>query len=1176
MRHLQTKTTGKFSRSIAIMLAVLITVSMAAVAFTATQAPVVSAVGNDPNIVEVGTLANSNDAYWVDATYFDYLSDVERSGSWLSPIQAGTGFPLNSSDSSQDNWYPFNDFNSYISKNLNAGTYPLYFGNFCFTPGAYNTSQHSNNTGTYIQKVKDLKNFSYIANNSNAIKVWSDSTRTYDNTYAVQGLAQSKLDSKGNILATGGGVMPYFNESDLTSKNYAKVIKSYFPFNETITGTGNDEVRTYRFSSDGTDNVFFNWNGNTPKTVNYGNGTTYAVQDGLKYFMGNTNSSYGIFPFNNANSTTAGSRSGNSNLDYGFGIKMEFDFKVPEGATYANDKQAEFKYSGDDDLWVYMAEYKDDTTLGDSHLVLDLGGNHSQTEGSINFKTMKSTAKKTVTINKGNYDSNYIYIHDDYGWGFWDDGHQVNKTSVEHNTGGVSRRDVPCLQIKAWGDGKSDQYYVPEWDDTLKMFKISLDKRGSGKPYASGVEESWAPRLRDMSGFLVTSVSGSAENDPNRQTKTMGINDYKGKVVYTSVPDYNFEFNNAPIYETPSYSTNTITDLASLKTSDNKQLFSTASDGSLDSSKKYHMTIFYMERGMIESNNHMEFMLTPADNELKIEKEVKVDNVNSALKSDVKKKDKFNFTAKRIGTPEKEASTSLGDGEYTYYNSYFKTGSEMTVTETINSNLTYTTSYEVRDMLNLDWDTGLGESIVDSDSNPESDSDMKAEFTLWNYEAENDYDDAHIHVNFTNTPVVESLTISKKITKDTQGGYTGGIVQANDTFEFTMSVDLAGGTDYKAYQLDYKDSSSTADKTMTADGKFSFNSANTVTVAGLPVGASYKIEETDKTGYTPVQKTITGVVGTSDNKAAFENRKLTKETNATISAKKTLDGQAYKGGLFSFTLSGLPSIYGSKDTSTYSKVVDTVKDGKIDFGSIEYTEPGTYRYKIVENAVTDDKFASDITTDSKIYLVNVVVTENNSQLIAAVTYKETTKTSGYTAADFEEGSATAPTFANSIKKGSVTVKKFNQSNTKLDDTEFTLYKVNSNNDNNLTTKVKALTTGKDGQEAGQVKFESLDIYKSDYTPAKGSTPQYQWYCIVESDSATGYSKNETKMYFQLPKEGVYDITFTYQNGKIFSPTTSGVGMQIFRTIGIAVSVFALLLLAAYIYRTKRYTVKYAK
>lgn len=1152
MRHLQTKTIGKFSRSVAIMLAVLITVSMAAVAFTATQAPVVSAVGNDPNIVEVGTLANSNDAYWVDATYFDYLSDVERSGSWLRPIQAGTGF-----NGATDNWYPFNDFNSYISSSSAAGSYPLYFGNFCFTPGAYNSSQHSNNTGTYIQKVKDLKRFSYIANNSNAIKVWTGSG--YDSAYAVQGLAQSKLDSKGNILATGGGVMPYFNESALTSGNYAKVIKSYFPFRETVSNAGtSDEVRVYDFKSDGTDNVFFNWKSDgTPNTVNYGQGgNLYGVRDGLQYFMNGVSSGYGIFPFNNANSATAGSRStiGNSNLDYGFGIKMEFDFKVPEGGIYPNKRTAEFTYEGDDDLWVYMSEYKDDTTLGESHLVLDLGGNHSQTSGSINFKTMESTANKTVTINEG-LNSNTIYIHDDYEWGFIDSSNTKKTKSAGQN-----------LRVWAWDRyDQNGQFFDPKWNDNLKLFELPLSTRGSN-----------GKLLSDLSGggFLVTEIKDNGSIDDERKTKNMGIDDYKGKVVYTSVYDYNFEFNNAPNYESPQHHTNTITDLASLKTSDNKQLFSTASDGSLDSSKKYHMTIFYMERGMIESNNHMNFALTPADNELKIEKEVKVDNVNSALKSDVKKKDKFNFTAKRIGTPEREASTSLRDGEYIYYNSYFKTGSEMTVTETINSNLKYTTGYEVRDMLNTDPDTGQGEWIVDSDSHPDSDSNMKAEFTLWNYEAENDYDDAHIHVNFTNTPQVAPLTISKTIRNE-----SNQTLSTNDDFTFTMSVDLAGGSDYTAYPLVYTDSGS-GSKTMTADGKFSFNSANTVTVAGLPVGASYKIEESPKNGYEAVTTngTITGVVGTS-NTAAFVNKKLTIATNASISAKKTLDGQNYSGRLFKFTLTGLPGIGGSEDTSTYSKTVETVSDGNIDFDSISYTKAGTYRYKIVETGVTDNNFASDITTDSKIYLVNVVVTENNSRLSAKVTYNKTEKTGDYTADDFTGGSDAAPTFANTIKQGSVTVEKYNQSNATLADTEFTLYKVDSDTDSSLTDtkKVKSLKTGEDGT----VKFEKLDIYESTYVPAKGTTPKYQWYCIVESDSATGYSKNETKIYFQIPQldeDNVkcYDITYTYQNGKIFSPYTAGEGMQIFKTIGIALSVLALLLLAAYVYRARRYTVKYAK
>lgn len=65
-----------------------------------------------------------------------------------------------------------------------------------------------------------------------------------------------------------------------------------------------------------------------------------------------------------------------SGINHYFGLTMSTTFYQPKGGTI-NGKDMVFEFSGDDDVWVFI----DDT------LVLDLGGIHDASRGSINFRT---------------------------------------------------------------------------------------------------------------------------------------------------------------------------------------------------------------------------------------------------------------------------------------------------------------------------------------------------------------------------------------------------------------------------------------------------------------------------------------------------------------------------------------------------------------------------------------------------------------------------------------------------------------------------------------------------------------------------------------------------------------------------------------------------------------------
>lgn len=829
---------GNFLRAkvLPMLLAVLLIASTVSVAFSVSG---FSAFAAGEERVPVGTQAQSqaDDAFWVDATYFDYLTDAELTDGWLNPIQAGTGY-----NGAKDNWYPFGKFNELISNNSGSWANPLYFGNFCNNHDAYpysigergNITGQTTHGGPYNKAKEGLRNFNYLVNNSNALKDYHTS---------VKGLADNQLED-GIIKTPSGSKMIYFDKDKLGSN--AKVFDSSFPFRSSKSG----KVTTYSFDSQGAkDNVFFEWNGTTPKSVNYGQGTAYGVQDALKYFMNpdevydetgkpyKEGTYYGIYPFNNSSATKAG-RGGNDNLDHGFGIKMDMDFKVPKDGLLENGEPVKFTYTGDDDLWVYISK-KDGS---ESQLVLDLGGNHKKASGTIDFSTMTATANKTAHTTDTN-ESKGLYIYDKFGWG-------------------------ENMKVHAWGNGNGGQWYsvtkcegfpVANGDGNTKVpvYYVSADEKGSD-----------GAKLGDMKYFSITkakddwsatpkyngSESAEIENTAARTESGNGdakagiVSERLNKMTYSDNPAYNLGGDVTPQVDGQSETT----DFGFVPTMGTYQ--------TLDPNEVYHMTIFYMERGLIESNCSMAFTMTPAQNELEVTNKVDIEGLNDSaeFKADVDNKiknEKFHYD---VTNGSKNLDADLKDGERTEdkFNNKYALGSKLNVKETYDSNFTYTTDWTVVDVAD-------DENVV-AKSDDGKDSKDTDEFEFKNKKSDMDF--ASMRVDYKNLAKCAPLAIDKKIVTA-----NGDPSEDTDEFNYTLKVDINGGTDYKAYPLKYK--VGTDDATMTSEGAFSFKSSDTVTVPGLPVGATYQVTETDKDGYTAAENPVTGKIEDGkDNKASFTNK----------------------------------------------------------------------------------------------------------------------------------------------------------------------------------------------------------------------------------------------------------------------------------------------------------------
>lgn len=1095
------------------------------------------------------SFSDNPDIVGVDATYFDYWSDMEQEKGYLQCQGKKNDGDI------ENYWYQFDNFNSYIS-NIASNCksdwkYPLYFGNMFKGDKWYSTFETHAKGLTNINNYDD--NYYYAVNNSNGM-AWGGG----DYNQSLQGLMYNRLDSKGNLQVANGVKAPYFDAEALSTATYndkrvANVYKSSFPFRATTDGDG---VTTYEFTSkNATDNIYFTWDGLTPKKINYGAGETYGVHDDLGKF-GGTENGYGIFPFNNTQNTSAG-KGTNDNLDYGFGIRLDIDFRVPKDGLLADDKPATFNFSGDDDLWVYIGE---DSTGADAELALDLGGDHKEASGSIDFNSMTATANNVFadysTPSSTSSSSTTVTVPSDEFW--------------------VKTGDYTDFCVYTWDDSSSAKYE---------------------KPYATA-DGFYKFRQSQFTGNTNAIFCRWQNVGNGKLTEDLTLLDLYGKMWNGNGKQYSAD---GQLHHT---NLGTVT--------------KTINNGTkLDPNKTYHMVVFYMERGEAESNFSVNFTMTPANNDLKVTKALDTGDVVSEISDDLKANETFDYTIKENGndtsgkgykltkSDESTSSETLSNSGFTLKDNYiadfdnsFKTGNDMTVDESTNSSkLTYTTNWElVNNRVGSTIDSGLT---------------TNSEFKLVDDKDDSAY--AQLQLNYTNSIVTAPLEISKNVVdEDGKTDY-----DTNQQFTFAIALDFDGDDstyDYKTYPLEYQlkekgasGYSNTAYRTP-LDGSFTIKKGESIKLLNIPVGATYKITEKNVIGYVPYKVgnqdfngTFVGTLAEAGNALKFINK--VNPTNIAISVNKTLDGQAYSGSKFVYTLTGLESMDTAKQDAdgkpiktnsakTISTNLETPdKNGKVEFKNLKLVTAGVYRFKITE-ALAEGANASDYKMDTNTWLAEIELLESGEVTAAKYIKVKSSDIEGKTDAQlatyFNNSSPVEKAvFENETTHGSATVNKKNQTGGNVSDTEFAVMKVSEEgiftaDDINTIIKdasMKTHMTSKKTDSNGQAVFDNLTIFKDgqgEFTKTNGNvvwsdssdnyisgTSTYQTYCLFEYKPSEGYTPNYTLSYFTLPVEGKYDVTYNYVDGAITMPSASGDGMNGYFVLGLSVAGLAVTMFTGY-------------
>ena len=271
------------------------------------------------------------------------------------------------------------------------------------------------------------------------------------------------------------------------------------------------------------------------------------------------------------------------------------------------------------------------------------------------------------------------------------------------------------------------------------------------------------------------------------------------------------------------------------------------------------------------------------------------------------------------------------------------------------------------------------------------------------------------------------LTLSKTVTA------AEGITAPNKAFTFKVLLFQADGATPLTGSFAYAGRPSGTNGTYVSGqikggDTIALKAGGSVTVT-VPVGAHYEVQELDskgnlmtsEDGFTVADKANTqkGTVGQA-TQVGFTNIysvESTKVENAFKVQKKISGRNWTTSDAFTMTLAAEGEAPMPKNAKHGVAMITLKKDVQVgNFGTIEYTKPGTYTYVIAEQA--GDEAA--LTFSKATYRATVTVTDEGAgKLTAKTKIAQLTDDAG----DAAERTVEAAVFTNTAKTGSLTVKK---------------------------------------------------------------------------------------------------------------------------------------------------------
>lgn len=665
---------------------------------------------------------------------------------------------------------------------------------------------------------------------------WDDKQAYYA---SVQGLAGNTLSSTSKnengcgylLTADGSGNMPLFDYDKLKLKSNSNVASNVyeglnFPFNEsTFNG-----ITTYSYDSFTDKNRVIDVDGDF-KVDTYSNAT-----------VGN-DKGVGFFPFDNSDSTK------NANK-YGFGTEFDIDFYMSEtGKLTAADgtqKDITFNFSGDDDVWVYV----------DGVLVLDLGGAHKVSSGSINFSDMQVIYKAAVdssdNINNRTADpkTDDKYATDEKYVTTVDLAKIFKANGAEFNNKNSSKKHT--LQMFYMERGSFDSncsisFNLPQNTGLLVRNDVNFDSVNPGlKDATMGIAN------KDYFSYMIENKYASDDEFTTLKSKYGTLPNKTTSDIINNNGNFTFGSSN-PLY--PIVTTDNIirrvvngtTYYLAVKNDSGKGCNSYWSTHLKDAYTGLPSINFSLPDDFAKLENS-----TDENNSTAVSGQTDTNGGFNLL---------FNQSAKFNSKIPSNTMVKVVQNETLYEVNAGNSNTAMSVASDANGKVTrrnvsnfYSTSYKITDdksqKIITEAKGNKNSNVFSNDTSAGTDGFYFADYS------ENHSDSSAMTVNFTNTVSTSDIKIIKKVSTDNSDNKVDP--KSGDRFTFTVKLSNIFGdkddTMLNEYEnLTYKvyDSSTGKLEGTRTYGKsgVSITANEYAVITGIPVGTHYEVTEKQRTGY---------------------------------------------------------------------------------------------------------------------------------------------------------------------------------------------------------------------------------------------------------------------------------------------------------------------------------------